>query len=729
MSQQSTRLAHSHSALLSRLLLPTGLLFVATLTLVVATFLWTSHNANVVATSMQKARLAAALNQRVESLRDDLVHYLLRVSHLPSQEESQPILVLDPALRRFDGMALIDGSGLRELLPDPANRDRVRALLDTSGPLRGSHGSAPPEGGTPDAEDLRRAVETRVVSDGTAVFALLTIRGDELGSTNPLAAPSNLVSAWKRLDGPLLLRVAAIHNLEELAVVPGGKADGDAALPLVNGHGEPVAHLTWTAQRPGDAMRSRIFPFLGIGLGLFTLLFGAVALHFHWTTQNLVETDALSKELLGRDPLSGLANRMLFNERLDGELARVAEGALGLAVMFIDLDRFKDVNDAYGHQAGDDLIRLVAQRLLDLLPERDVLARLGGDEFAIIQTEIASYEEVETLCRRILDVLTRPFAVAHTQVTIGASIGIAVAPEHARDRENLMKLADTALYQAKSEGRNRLSFFQSRMDETLRMRKVVEDDLRRAIRDDQLVLHYQPLFSSDGEKIVGLEALVRWPHPVRGLISPSEFIPIAEERGLVIPLGEWVLRRACEDGNRWPGIRIAVNVSPIQFRHRDFVGSVTRVLHETGFDPSRLELELTEGVVVGDADSAEAAMVDLRALGVNLALDDFGTGYSSLIYLRRFAFDKIKIDRSFLESMEATGESAILVHSIVHLGRALGLIVTAEGVETREQHRFLQALGCHQLQGYLFSKPLPREEIDRLLGYSEPVALPAASAA
>jgi EAL domain-containing protein (putative c-di-GMP-specific phosphodiesterase class I) len=209
---------------------------------------------------------------------------------------------------------------------------------------------------------------------------------------------------------------------------------------------------------------------------------------------------------------------------------------------------------------------------------------------------------------------------------------------------------------------------------------------------------------------------VRWPHARQGMINPARFISIAEERGLVVPLGEWVLRRACEDGKRWPGLRIAVNVSPIQFRHRDFVSSVIRTIEETGFDPERLELELTEGVVVEDADAAENAMMKLRALGVNLALDDFGTGYSSLIYLRRFAFDKIKIDRSFLESMEATGESAILVHSIVHLGRALGLTVTAEGVETQEQHRFLQALGCHQLQGFLFSKPVPPEGIDLLIG-------------
>ncbi|HEV7874894.1 MAG TPA: EAL domain-containing protein, partial [Enterovirga sp.] len=424
----------------------------------------------------------------------------------------------------------------------------------------------------------------------------------------------------------------------------------------------------------------------------------------------------------GRDPLSGLANRLFFGQRLDGALAALPEMDSALAVLFIDLDRFKDVNDTYGHKAGDELIQLVAQRLVNVIRSTDTLARFGGDEFAIIQTGLRSAADAEGLAKRILDALTQPFAISDTQVIVGASIGVALAPENGNNRETLMRLADTALYQAKSEGRNRYSFFQARMDETIRMRKTVEDDLRRAITENELVLEYQPLFSSDGEKIVGLEALVRWPHPTKGLISPSEFIAIAEERGLIMPLGEWVLRRACEDCKRWPDIRIAVNVSPIQFRHRNYVETVVRVLEETNFDPTRLELELTEGVVVEDADAAEDAMMELRALGVHLALDDFGTGYSSLIYLRRFAFDKIKIDRSFLESMEATGESAILVHSIVHLGRALGLTVTAEGVETKEQHRFLQALGCHQLQGFLFSKPVPRAEIDRMLGIVEDVA-------
>jgi EAL domain-containing protein (putative c-di-GMP-specific phosphodiesterase class I) len=297
-----------------------------------------------------------------------------------------------------------------------------------------------------------------------------------------------------------------------------------------------------------------------------------------------------------------------------------------------------------------------------------------------------------------------------------------MGPRDGKDREMLLKLADTALYQSKNNGRNRFAFFETQMNRSLQLKRMVEDDLRRAIENDELTLHYQPQVSVDGSTIVGVEALVRWPHPVHGMIPPSDFIAIAEERGLIVPLSEWVLRRACTEARRWSGVRLAVNVSPIQFRHKDFVANVIRIIEETDFDPAQLELELTEGVLIEDADAAETAMMDIRAHGVGLALDDFGTGYSSLIYLRRFAFDKIKIDRSFLEYMEATGESAILVHSMAHLGRALGLRVCAEGVETAEQHRFLQAIGCHELQGFLFSKAVPANEIDRLLDLNNPFA-------
>jgi diguanylate cyclase len=388
----------------------------------------------------------------------------------------------------------------------------------------------------------------------------------------------------------------------------------------------------------------------------------------------------------------------------------------------LELVEIKAVNDTYGHKAGDELIRQVAKRLTDLLRGADTLVRFGGDEFAIIQTEALKPAEAAMLGQRILESLTRPFTIDDVQVLIGVSIGIAMAPKDGTDRDTLANLADTALYQAKNEGRNRFNFFEKQMDKSRHLRRIVEEDLRSAIANNELVLHYQPQISADGRTIVGIEALVRWPHKTHGMIPPAEFIPVAEERGLIMQLSDWVLRQACTDGLRWPQLRLAVNVSPIQFRHHDFVSNVAAILSETGFDGTRLELELTEGVVVDDADKAEAAMVDLRALGIGLALDDFGTGYSSLIYLRRFAFDKIKIDRSFLEYMETTGESAILVHSVVHLGRALGLRVCAEGVETAEQHRFLQAVGCHELQGYFFSKPVPADKLDKLLELDDPFA-------
>jgi diguanylate cyclase (GGDEF)-like protein len=428
------------------------------------------------------------------------------------------------------------------------------------------------------------------------------------------------------------------------------------------------------------------------------------------------------QRLAAHDELSRLPNRRTFDIRLDQELAQVDRSGSGLAVLLLDLDRFKAVNDTYGHTAGDELIRQVAERLSGIVRLGDTVARIGGDEFGIIQSHTQLPAGCVALGERILASLTEPFLIMGVETTIGCSIGIALAPQDGTDRETLLKLADTALYQSKNTGRNRYSFFEAQMNRALDLKRMVEDDLRQAIADDQLVLHYQPQVSIDGSTIVGVEALVRWPHPVHGMVPPSEFIGIAEERGLIMPLSEWVLRKACEEAKRWKGVRLAVNVSPIQFRHKDFVANVIRIIDETGFDPSQLELELTEGVLIEDADAAEIAMMDLRAHGVGLALDDFGTGYSSLIYLRRFAFDKIKIDRSFLEYMETTGESAILVHSIAHLGRALGLRVCAEGVETAEQHRFLQAIGCHELQGFLFSKGVPADEIDRLLTLDNPFA-------
>jgi diguanylate cyclase len=717
---------HPYGVLLSRLAWPTAILFAGILTALIATVVWTSDSANDTAAERQRLQMIAAVEQRLGDLRTRLQHLVASAAVTDViQHQASPELLFWLFAQRaqqyfeFSGAFIITPDLTDEFLAGDKAYQRIRPFVEdivvaARADLARAQGGADPAH-RPTMTEHKLRVD-RLVSDGTSTYAITALSLHPGRSTEHAVAIKGAIAvAYKEFTRNDLQTLAELHAVSSLSLSPRPPGPDWVGVPLYDAHGEVGAYLTWKPDRPGDVMRRRLVPLTVFGTALAVILITFLVLYIRWIARSLVASEQTTQNLLGRDPLSGLPNRLLFAERLDEELNRLSRTDAGLAVLFLDLDRFKDVNDTFGHQAGDRLLKLAAQRLENLLRESDTLARFGGDEFAVIQTGLRNPEAAELLARRILDSVTRPFDIGEAPVTVGVSIGVALAPEHGRDRETLMRLADTALYEAKSEGRNRYRVFQRQMDETIRMRKTVEDDLRQAIANDELLLHYQPVVSADGESIVALEALVRWPHPKQGMIPPTSFIAMAEERGLIIPLGEWVLRRACQDGKRWPHLRMAVNVSAIQFRHRSFVPSVMRALTETGFGASNLELELTEGVIVEDADAAEAAMMELRALGVHLALDDFGTGYSSLIYLRRFAFDKIKIDRSFLESMEATGESAILVHSIVHLGRALGLTVTAEGVETAEQHRFLQALGCHQLQGYLFSKPVPAEEIDRLI--------------
>jgi len=451
---------------------------------------------------------------------------------------------------------------------------------------------------------------------------------------------------------------------------------------------------------------------------------GWVATHEDITERTLAEQRITHLALY--DALTDLPNRALFHERLKTELANIAPGEQ-LAVHYIDIDEFKSVNDSLGHLIGDELLKSVAATLSRCVDASDFVARLGGDEFAIVQTKVRSTADVTELVERVFDAIREPFECLGHQLSTDASIGIALAPEHGVDLDQILKNADLAMYAAKSAGRRTYRFFEPDMDAQVKARRKLELDLRQAIADEALEVYYQPCVSLADNAITGCEALVRWRHPERGMISPAEFIPIAEETGLINQLGEWVLTTACAEASKWPDdIKLAVNVSPVQFRSDTLALKIVAALAESGLAASRLELEITEAVLIRDDDAALAILHQLRGIGVRIALDDFGTGYSSLSYLQRFPFDKIKIDRCFVTDIaEANGSSGI-VRAVVNIAAERHMTTTAEGVETREQQELLRALGCSEMQGYLFSRPKPAAEIRQMLliARERPAAMP-----
>ncbi|GGI18955.1 bifunctional diguanylate cyclase/phosphodiesterase [Bradyrhizobium guangdongense] len=419
-------------------------------------------------------------------------------------------------------------------------------------------------------------------------------------------------------------------------------------------------------------------------------------------------------ELAQTDVLTGLPNRAFFLARLDELNSQLKDGGWTFSILMLDLDRFKNVNDSLGHGAGDALLRLVAQRLKSAVRSTDVLARLGGDEFAIIQEGCDDQRAASTeLAARIAKLVSEPFLLPGHRVEIGTSIGIAIAPDHGSDQEQLLKKADLALYRSKSAGRNCFTIYDEAMSAELEARNTLEGDLRDAIARCQLEVHYQPFMDAGTGARRGFEALVRWRHPVRGLIPPDQFIALAEETGLIVPLGEFVLRRACADAASWPSdLMVAVNLSPIQFKEADLFDVICAALHDSGLSPQRLEIEITESVLLERGAENHAFMERLKGIGIELALDDFGTGYSSLSYLTAFPFDKIKIDKSFIRSLTHQPRSSAIISSIVTLARGLDMAVTAEGVETSEEFERLKALGVNFAQGYLFGRPRPIAEIE-----------------
>jgi diguanylate cyclase (GGDEF)-like protein len=495
---------------------------------------------------------------------------------------------------------------------------------------------------------------------------------------------------------------------------PGALEAGEAFAPL-RVRGEPTAMgLQWQPKRIGYETIVRSLPMIW-AVTLVLLLIGGVLMHRTLRlARSLVASEAHAHHLALHDPMTGLGNRALFNDRLDHALELRGRSGEMMAVACIDLDRFKHVNDTLGHQAGDAMIKEAARRISNVTRSSDTVARLGGDEFAIILYPISGRAGLDALCARLTEALSARLDLPSGQASLSASVGVTIVGA-GMDGADAVRQADLALYRAKQQGRGRFVLFEAEMDESLKLRVQIEDDLRTALETSALKVHYQPQYTSRGA-LEGVEALVRWDHPERGSIGPDYFIPIAEEAGLIHELGEFVVAQALAAAARWPTLKMAINVSPLQLQRIGFVDRCCALAAEHGVDPSRIELEITEGVLLENEPRVQNSLRALRNAGFKLALDDFGTGYSSLSYLNVYPVDKIKIDRSFVSNLGVEeGDADKVVRAIIRLGRVLGLSVTAEGVETEAQRQKLIAAGCHSLQGYLHGRPGEVEIIDELV--------------
>jgi diguanylate cyclase (GGDEF)-like protein len=548
---------------------------------------------------------------------------------------------------------------------------------------------------------------------------------DPTSQNRPEPGREHLLVSVRFLDGDFLQQLAKRNLIEapRFARTPAA-GKGEHAITLTAEGGQLIGYFFWRPELPGTAVMRSLAPRTALAVGLMIALMALLANSLRQSMRRqqtmlaeLKASEAQAQYLALHDALTGLPNRVLFNDRLEQSLAKARPDA-PVAIFLLDLDRFKDVNDTLGHLAGDRLIGEFAGRLAKLLEAGEMVARLGGDEFTILSTA-ANPDGVGALCGRILDAVRQPFELFGNQVFVGVSIGVAVAPDAGRDRVELMRKADIALYSAK-ESRGCYRVFTPTMDDGVQLRNAIAEQLRAALATGKgLSVHYQPQVAGANRRIVGLEALVRWKHPTRGFIPPDQFIPVAEQSGLVSALGEWVMREACAAVARWPNVFMAINLSPVQLRTAGFAESILAIVRESGADPRRIELEVTESVLLDNGDQTRNALKALRAAGLRIALDDFGTGYSSIAYLQRLQVDKIKIDGSFIQRLGQGAESAAIITAVVTLGHAMGLTVTAEGVETAEQSHFLASVGCNGMQGFLFSRAVAEERIEELLATDE----------
>jgi len=510
------------------------------------------------------------------------------------------------------------------------------------------------------------------------------------------------------IDDELIGRIAGKYLLSGAHILPSLMSRiTDASVPLVASSGQILGYVAWEQDRPGMTLIRKAGPALLVGGLLAAGVLHFLLLRLRRAAGELQRTQDEARYLAFHDTLTGLPNRALFEDRMKRALLAVERGNGRIALLYLDLDRFKNINDTFGHAVGDELVRQTATRLQTSVRQVDTVARLGGDEFAIIVFDIKNLAAAEELCDRLLGAIAAPYNLMGTPAYVGASIGVAMSSGAQSDSQDLLRKADIALYEAKRKGRGRHEVFAGGMDEVLTRKRIIETDLRAALDGgDQFGLVYQPVYAADCATLVGAEALVRWDHPVHAGLSPAHFLTIAEERGMIGLLGDWVLREAAGFAATTNLPWVSVNVSPLQLRDQDFPENLLKTLDEAGVTPSRLQLEITERVLLETSEVASSVLARLRHAGIRIALDDFGTGHSSIGYLRSGAVDKLKIDRSLVKLLGSPKDTSAIVKALVELGSAMQVTVTAEGVETVEQRDLLVAMACHELQGFLLSAPL-----------------------
>lgn len=555
--------------------------------------------------------------------------------------------------------------------------------------------------------------------NGRVFLVVVSLVEPDFGTVKQRYARAPIVIAATQMNDQFLESFAQRYLLPDLKLrqVQLHDTSGVAQVDLNDDKGRYVATLEWTPSKPGTDLGLKL---LAPTLITILLFFGVMAL-FHrrsWrAAQQLIASEARASHLAYHDPLTGLPNRVMFFDRLGVALDQLRRNGTAIAVHCLDLDRFKEVNDTFGHQIGDELIVAASRRIAEVCRRSDTFARLSGDEFAIVQLD-ATPNAAARLAERIVEAISKPMELSSGRVHISCSIGVNLLSEGEVAAADALRHADLALYRSKNNGRAQYSFFEPEMDAAMRMRREIEGELREALHNGDLNMVYQPQSDRTG-RIAGVEALLRWKHPDRGDISPAMFVPIAEECGLISELGIYTLRESFVASRQWPGLKVAVNISAAQLRMRDFPEKVADLIKECAVDPRTFELEITEGLLLGDDPVTHGVLRELRQMGFSIALDDFGTGYSSLSYLQRYPIDKIKIDRSFVANLGIEKESAAVIQAIVKLARALKLDVIAEGVETIEQRDQLVEIGCEEIQGYFYSRPVEAARIGEMCSKQE----------